>query len=157
MTTSRVEVFNELVGHLFAEMHDNFPFAATFDVADIAKKMNAEPGQLLNSEDPDWGGAHFPTGDTVRSFMKATLTWLDREGFIRRQQGDALAGSLTTKAFAALNTTPAGLAPKTTLGQSLAAAATEGGKEFSRATVAELARTAIASATMLMASHTLGS
>lgn len=148
--TTRVEIFNEIVGHLFAHMHETFPFPAEFDIEELAKKLEAEPGTFMNSDELDWSRAKLETGDEIDQFVEETLKWLDREGFVERVRAVQFCARLTAKAFAALNTMPAGLSATATLGQSLASAAKEGGKEVSKAALGDLAQMAISAGVTMM-------
>lgn len=139
MTTPKnIELFNQLVGLIFADLYEHFPLPiGTLNAVRYAKNFGIEVKEL-NGE-PFFDRDTIPDTDVKFSFLfSSTKTWLFDEGFIagdNAYQPDLRWAVLTSKALLALNMMPASL--KKPLGEELKDALKDAGTEAGKAAIGE--------------------
>lgn len=130
MAVSNIEIFNDLTGRVLGELYLSFPmpsFLAVEKFVEVATQWDERCGMDLPSKDAE--------------FFTATAQWLIRTGYIHGEVtpytrvSDAV---LTAKGLEVLNAIPKSLASGPSLGEQLAEAATEGGKETVKGLVTEV-------------------
>lgn len=138
MTKENIDIFNEMVGHLFAQLYAAFPIPIEFDEIALVRSMGFEPRlKKIEGLDQDFldGWPELPSGDSSFQYYTASVDWLIAERFIRRSNfGEHV---LTAAALAALSRTPKAIGGAT-LGKRLGEVALAGGAEAGRAGVGGL-------------------
>ncbi|MGQ8916041.1 hypothetical protein HBN84_04870 [Pseudomonas lundensis] len=129
MTASNIEIFNDLTGRILGKLYLDFPmpsFLAADHFVEAATAWNEKCQMDLPSKDAE--------------IFIATAQWLIRAGYIHGQVipythvSDAV---LTAKGLEVLNAIPKSLVSGPSLGEQLAEAAKEGGKETVKGLVNE--------------------
>ena len=130
MAVSNIEIFNDLTGRILAELYLNFPLPSYLEAEAFVESAMQMSEQL---------GMEMPTKDA--EFFIATSEWLIRAGYIHGDVSrytyvsDAV---LTAKGLEVLNAIPKSLTSGPSLGEQLADAAKEGGKETIKGLVTEV-------------------
>ncbi|PLX36223.1 MAG: hypothetical protein C0606_16120 [Hyphomicrobiales bacterium] len=139
-----IDLFNELVGLVFAQLYDRFPVASNIDRKKIGEAIGLE---LISSEINKKGQEQVKFVDPVEglSFERLLLNttrWLIHEGFIRSERNDAMVSVvLTSKALTALNAMPASLVPQEderSFGDQLSGLARETATEARRSAITKI-------------------
>lgn len=106
---SNIELFDRLVGNIFADLYESFP---------IPRKLSEQDYSMHYGD------------DGFEEFFKATLRWLSSAGFIDLNTGynhlGPYSATLTNKALEALKIVPDSLASQESLGERLTKATRDG-------------------------------
>lgn len=130
MAVSNIDQFNEITGLVLAELYAKFPVPKS-----LVPEKFVEPATRWC----DFMCADVPNENA--EFFIATVLWLESAGYLKFKDStpyyiqDAV---LTASGLEILKAIPASLEGGASFGESIAAAAKEGGKETLRASVSEL-------------------
>lgn len=136
--SNRIDHFNTMVGHIFAQLYESFPVPRDIDEVAIADAMGVPKRKRAGAFTELYDFGNLESGDPFGALLLPTLIWLRDEGFIRAEGRDYPASDiiLTSKALVAMNATPAGLDKP--LGARLSDAAKDGGKAVGNAAMTEI-------------------
>lgn len=108
--TERIELFNVIVGLIFAELYKEFPIPKEIDEYEISEKL-ASNGMLSGPLTPrGQSRTLLKSNDRLDKFLDRTLIWLRDEGVIRTREGYVYSEVvLTSKTFSIMNAVPSGV------------------------------------------------
>ena len=134
---SNLDHFNAVTGLIFTQLYEAFPLTVRIDYVGILQALGLEPdlrhgtdGRQFVSQYPD-----FENGTNSSAVLNGAVSWLEDEGFIRKNSYDE--HTLTSRALAALNSVPESVGGAT-LGSKLGGAAKHAGAEAGRAAIGEV-------------------
>ncbi|PLX37100.1 MAG: hypothetical protein C0606_11360 [Hyphomicrobiales bacterium] len=135
-----IDLFNEVVGLIFAQLYESFPVVTEIDRRMIGEGLGLK---LLHDTPGPLGTKSIKFADPIDGmkfddFLRSAASWLVSEGFVRSLHGDCLSHIvLTSKALAALNMMPEVVEAKTP-GTSLTELANDVATDTRRAAITKI-------------------
>ena len=129
MASSNIELFDEFAGKIFGQLYERFPVPKDLHIEDFFPTISKEGGDAAASEI-----SH------KRTVFYATTVWLQSAGYTTSADERSSFSNqvvLTAKGLEVLKATPRSLTIGPSIGEQLAEATKEGGKEIMRGLVSE--------------------
>lgn len=134
--TANIEMFNQVVGLIFAQLYRQFPMAEQMDYEVMAEKLGVEardyhpPDGVITPRMREYG--EVLDGMNFESFVDQAVAFLVAEGFLQQERYDY---RLSARALTILNAPITGL--DESLGKKLTGAVKQAGTETGRAAISE--------------------